>query len=145
MSIKDAEAMITFRPAPGQETAQLVLDIVRIFSEHHNQREWESEGSCGTTRCVAGWVQSVHGQEVSFTNAESFERGRKGLQLSRLDAIRLFHYTDDDEAVAALEYLAKGEEIDWIQIFKDESESEADVREGAENRLAALYAAGQMD
>jgi hypothetical protein len=119
MSIKDAEAMITFRPAPGQETAQLVLDIVRIFSEHHDQNSWEGEGSCGTTRCVAGWVQIVQGQNVSPGNTTSFLRGRDGLRISIIDAIRLFHGTDDEEAVAALEYLAKGEEINWDEVYKN--------------------------
>lgn len=99
-------------PAFGQETAQVVLDIIRQFPEYHDQANYTS--LCGTTHCVAGWVQVVHGME---DYAWAWDAARQRLGISMRDAKRLFHGRfPKDHAIRALEYLAKGDPIDWHAI-----------------------------
>lgn len=98
------------RPEYGVETARLVLDIVTRFPELHDQYDFEREKSCGTTRCIAGWAQFIHRGHVDGyveSDAQHF------LRLSYDDADRLFYTLNDAAAVRALEYLARGEPIDW--------------------------------
>lgn len=41
----------------NRELFQKIHDIIGAQdSWAHNQQTWESQGSCGTTRCVAGWA-----------------------------------------------------------------------------------------
>jgi hypothetical protein len=102
------------KPAYGKETAQVVLDIIRLNPEHHNQGHWDSD--CGTTRCVAGWVAYIHPEllpahglrDMAFPRA-----GRCGLDISNEDSEKLFWTMSEHRAIHALEYLAKGEPIDW--------------------------------
>jgi len=111
-----------------QETAQLVLDQIRMHPETHYQGSYES--SCGTTRCVAGWAAHFHGyrQISAFPTAMWIGPGTASqpgrhlvhevaaahLGIGEDDANILFAGTlPSQEAVHALEYLAKGEDIDW--------------------------------
>lgn len=126
--------------AVGQETAQWVLDVIRMNPELHNQASWwgatreesyQSEGfySCGTTHCVAGWAAFAHMEMVTkefahwvnYLEEEALghlvpEIGALVLGLGKDDAGRLFLQTTDSQAVHALEYLAKGEDIDWAAV-----------------------------
>jgi hypothetical protein len=95
------------KPAYGKETAQVVLDIIRLNPEHHDQHSWVNE--CGTTACIAGWVALLH-PEMKLNHVLT---GAIGLEISLPEADRLFFTFDNDQAVHALEYLAKGEPIDW--------------------------------
>lgn len=124
------------KPAYGSETARVVLDIVRQFPEHHLQnffaatdddRQRNSEmrrgvglrdvgaGKCGTTRCVAGWAQFVH---LGQWNGDENQAARMlGLGGGSEDAEHLFyHCMNEDKAIGALEYLAKGDRIDWNKL-----------------------------
>lgn len=102
------------KPAYGQETAQVVLDIIRFNPEHHDQGHWDSE--CGTTRCIAGWVAYIHPELLPEYGSKDLEfpaAGRRGLDIGHEDSGRLFWLMSERLAVRALEYLAKGEPIDW--------------------------------
>lgn len=103
------------KPAYGQETAQAVLDIIRLNPEHHNQDHWYSD--CGTTRCIAGWVAYIHPELLllaGYSGDFAFPAaGRHGLDISHGDSNRLFWLVSERLAIRALEYLAKGEPIDW--------------------------------
>lgn len=112
-------------PAPGQETAQAVLDIIRLNPELHDQKEWRGEKECGTTHCVGGWAQALHWNQWSSRFVA--ERGRQALELDKADAYRLFYSTDNPEALHALEYLAKGEQIDWEAVFGKDPEDNEDT------------------
>lgn len=123
------------KPAYGAETARVVLDIVRQFPERHLQRFFEATpgdlqvhsavydsmgatnptiGKCGTTRCVAGWTMMVH---RGAWNGDEFEAARMLGITNYLDADHLFFgCMNEDKAVAALEYLAKGDRIDWDKL-----------------------------
>lgn len=115
---------MTEKPARGQETAQAVLDIIRMNPEYHNQGVWESY--CGTTRCVAGWAAKLH--EYDIIHAARYTGMTKlGCQLLDIDTVtgaKLFSGTSDEEAVHALEYLAKGNEIDWEAVYSDHKTTE---------------------
>lgn len=104
-----------------QETAQAVLDQIRAHPETHNQARL-----CGPTACVAGWAFELHGEtEWVYTilhtaqwgdggfPARIMERAAELLGLKKNDATALFFYTTNEQAVHALEYLAKGDKIDW--------------------------------
>lgn len=102
------------KPAYGQETAQAVLDIIRFNPEHHDQGHWDSD--CGTTRCIAGWVAYIHPELLLAGHSRDFAfpiAGRHGLDITCEDSDRLFWLMNEDKAAYALEYLAKGEPIDW--------------------------------
>lgn len=102
------------KPAYGQETAQAVLDIIRFNPEHHDQGHWDSD--CGTTRCIAGWVAYIHPELLLAGYSKDFAfpaAGRHGLDIGHEDGDRLFWLMSERLAVRALEYLAKGEPIDW--------------------------------
>jgi len=118
MSLTVDDLIPAVKPAYGAATARVVLDIVRRFPEHHLQNYFEIDASwlfntalgdkCGTTRCVAGWTTFVHlGRWTDSWDA------RQMLGISNDDAERLFYEMREDVAVDALEYLAKGEPIDW--------------------------------
>lgn len=114
---------MTEKPARGQETAQAVLDIVRMNPEQHDQNVWETgdlEDECGTTRCVAGWAVHLHGHNViDVLMVDGMIRlGCELLDIDTLEGVRLFKWTSDKEAVHALEYLAKGDPIDWEAVYR---------------------------
>lgn len=111
-------------PEYGAKTAQAVLDIIRLYPDKHDQTEWIGHSSwCGTTMCVAGWAQWLHEGTVRAvvhafsTHRDAEEASRDYLDLDEYDARKLFYDVTNDEAVAALEYLARGEEIDWDEIL----------------------------
>jgi hypothetical protein len=110
-------------PEPGQETAQVVWDIVRLHPDRHDQSTWEAVNTCGTTRCIAGWAQYIHHKFVD--GRCPFTKGKRLLCLSEQDAILLFHCTSQSEAVEALGYVAKGDRIPWDNIFPNEIRREA--------------------
>lgn len=112
--------------APGAETAQWVLDTITQHPEMHNQEYWESN-ICGTVRCVGGWALWAHGysaeDETSIAaellGLETVEEGCyccEDIKGPGPDADRLFHWTNDAQAVEALRYIANGKEIDWEKV-----------------------------
>lgn len=115
---------MTEKPARGQETAQAVLDIIRMNPKQHDQSLWEwkdPEDGCCTTRCVAGWAAHLHGYDVRKAIRVS-SMTALGCQLLDIDVstgAKLFSATSAEEAVHALEYLAKGDEIDWEAVYED--------------------------
>jgi len=115
-----AESNITWQiPANGQETAQMVLDQITSKPQSHHQGYWEDGEGCGTTRCVGGWAQFFHEGKVSFELSNFVEvKAQEYLALDESDAIGLFWNTTNEEAVAALGYLARGEQIDWAEISR---------------------------
>lgn len=110
-------------PAAGQETAAAILDIIRTHPEQHDQGSWQFRGTsepgseyCHTTRCVAGWAMHLH---YGYVHAMVVDQiAREKLDLRWGDGTMLFHYTTEDQAVHALEYLAKGDPIDWDAVFE---------------------------
>lgn len=120
-------------PAFGKETAQWILDKIRAEPELHDQTSFLHRTECGTTRCIAGWAAFLHDDyarriprfTTDFTGvnpdgilvhvAETV--GRKSLELSVDDMLRLFYQTTNAQAVHALEYLAKGDAIDWKAVL----------------------------
>lgn len=115
------------KPAYGKETAQAVLDQIRMHPEEWDQDGWEDISGCGTTRCIAGWTSYIHRGFVFETTACSCgdslcpEQGKKhpgdfaakALGMARREASDLFTMFDPEKALHALEYVAKGEKIDW--------------------------------
>lgn len=122
-------------PEVGAKTAQAILDIVRLHPENHDQRDWvvenrvQANGMCNTTLCVAGWAQWLH--EGNVCDAESGTRdvehaAAEYLDISFEDADYLFYHCTDAGAVAALEYLVRGEPIDWdaVDEFNDDEDDD---------------------
>lgn len=101
-----------------QELALAILDQVRMHPETHDQNSWHggnfppdpSGQACGTTHCVAGWAEVLMGKRITW---EPTKFAQAALGLGDTDAYRLFYGTTEPEAVHALEYLAKGDRIDW--------------------------------
>jgi hypothetical protein len=56
--------------APNAELAWRVLDQIDAHPETWNQRDWASEGSCGTAYCFAGWAALLAGHEIAWLSAE---------------------------------------------------------------------------
>lgn len=123
--------------AVGKDTAQWVLDVIRVKPELHRQDIWWSGEtaddfySCGTPHCVAGWAAFAHQdilqQEIEhFMPSNNTVRGALmdaipdaallALEITQDDAERLFWKTSNDQALHAMEYLAKGEAIDWAAV-----------------------------
>lgn len=101
-----------------------VLAQILMFPETHNQDGWETQESCGTTRCVAGWA--VHfSEDYDIVNLARFGGNaypvRKGapeydysfwssagadvLGLSEYEAEYLFFECDNEQAVEFLKDL----------------------------------------
>lgn len=106
-------------PAYGQETAQLILDIIRNFPELHDQSIYGPSGnSYGTAHCIAGWARVIHGNQLPWNTTRRV--GEISLGITPLDEIWLFSaMIREARAVHALEYLAKGERIDWAAVWPD--------------------------
>lgn len=112
------------RPAYGAETARVVLNIVKEFPQHHLQnffqieeiqrfgryRRYTTPDKCGTTRCIAGWAQYVH-EGIVDSSVEA--KAALFLGLDGEDSEALFFTLNEAKAVAALEYVARGTDIDW--------------------------------
>lgn len=108
------------KPKPGPETAQWVLDTIESYPDLHHQGSWQAQGTeCGTTRCVGGWALHAHGMDVyqrEPMNSNTYEAGRLlGIE-DFVHSDWLFYWTNDEQAVEALRYLAKGEQIPWKQL-----------------------------
>lgn len=106
----------------GQQTAQAVLDIIRQYPDSHDQDAWEIQKGCGTSRCVAGWAQYLHEGQV---DSQVRHLAAIYLDLNNIDSWRLFMKCDNREAVHALEYVAKGDLIDWDAVFAERRALEA--------------------
>jgi hypothetical protein len=119
-------------PEYGAKTAQAVLDIIRLYPEAHDQKVFEVldvqflDSQCGTMRCVAGWAQWLHDGIVDTSRCSLDNprwvvevRAAEVLGLNDDDASMLFFSTDEEQAIAALEYVARGEPIDWDAIGVD--------------------------
>jgi hypothetical protein len=110
------------RPEYGAKTAQAILDIVRLNPEFHDQHEWYEEVNpnaphCGTTMCVAGWAGWIHEGVVPDDDETKLEdRAAEYLGLDWGEADRLFYTMSEDAAVRALEYVARGEKINWLAV-----------------------------
>ena len=122
------------KPAYGPETAERIIEIVQTYPESHNQGNWEypSNTMCGTTRCIAGWVDYIH-PELRYKHAKYLEclcpscqerpeprwisLGAEGLNIDRDTANTLFTTLNNDSALKALEYVAKDEPVDWSKVI----------------------------
>ncbi len=107
-------------PAPGKETAEAVLGIIRMYPELHDQARWISD--CGTTACVAGWVTQLHvGWEEgrlyphpkgAFYAGDAEGLGARFLDLYNDEADWLFDADRTrDEVIGGLERIIKGEPV----------------------------------
>jgi hypothetical protein len=102
-------------PEYGAKTAQMVLELIQLHPEMHNQRDWIIQPGdrrinfCHSTLCVAGWAQWLH-EGVVCDNADT--AGARYLGLDEDDANLLFN-SGNAPALAALECVARGEKINW--------------------------------
>lgn len=61
--------------AVNRELFQKIHDVISVRPAEHDQTDWEWDGgSCGTTRCVAGWA-------VHLTTGEPLYAGGVGITL----------------------------------------------------------------
>lgn len=106
----------------GKETAQAVLDKIRMHPELHDQNFFDMDKHCGTSHCVAGWAIDIHKKlnpnvlldcDHNDSLGYSGSIGAKLLCLNEEDADILFYRTNNQQALHAMEYLAKGDRIDW--------------------------------
>lgn len=101
--------------ADGAETAAWVLDFLLENPDLHNQECFEldemdeEDDACFTTRCIAGWVNWLHGD----CQIGCWSCAMKHLQIDYETGSMLFFRTSDEEAIEALRYLARGEPVDW--------------------------------
>lgn len=52
------------------EKLEAVLDHIRDHREQHNQAEWGTKGSCGTTFCFAGTTVVLAGYQLEWIDAK---------------------------------------------------------------------------
>lgn len=114
--------MITEIPAdvaPPQELARQIWDHLNEHPDEHNQHSWISGNEkCGTTRCIAGWaVFFAFGRDIRLSTDGYFEMGGQLLGLDEDEACHLFLGTGNRAAMEALQYIAKGDPIDWEAIY----------------------------
>ena len=99
-------------PVPNLPLLRKVLDVIDADPAHWDQLWWEASadqrherngalydaryGKCGTTRCVAGWVQWFEQGEV--TDDSTSEVARTALGLTWAEARALFWETADASA-----------------------------------------------
>lgn len=97
---------------------QAVLDQIVTYPETHDQRDWV--GDCGTTACVAGWALMFQLGYLPWGSWEILVEAQRLLGLSDYDAVRLFHFTSNEQARLALKFLANGDPVDWDAVgYKD--------------------------
>jgi hypothetical protein len=110
-------------PERGAKTAQMVLELIQLHPEMHNQQDWIIQPRdprttlCHSTLCVAGWAQWLHEGVVCDENADT--AGARYLGLDEDDADLLF-YSGNARALAALECVARGEKINWEVVYQNE-------------------------
>lgn len=110
---------------PGQETAQAVHDAICVDRDGHDQSSWVNR--CGTTRCVAGWTLNLHGFSDDFIINNAMIHSSNGvmalaerlLDISHDDGCILFLCTSNDEALTAVEWLARGKKLQWAEILSE--------------------------
>ena len=110
---------------PGQETAQAVYDVISLNPHGHSQSSWVDH--CRTTRCVAGWTLSLHGFSDDFIVSNSMIHSSSGvmalaerlLDINHDDGYVLFLSTNNDEALTAVEWLARGKKLQWQEILSE--------------------------
>lgn len=118
----------------GRKLAAQILEHITAHPEQHDQLSFGEKNDCGTTACIAGWAalltdnaffrkkfeddESYGWRLVVKPDAEySFESlGANLLGMEYDDAWELFYCLDNEQAKAALGYVARGEEIDWYNI-----------------------------
>lgn len=106
--------------------------LAQLLKDDEDLQKWLKSDGCGTTRCVAG--QAVIQERPDLLDFETNHygiilnlRGEKDwdvlgmeiLELDRRDAHQLFFITNDRQALMALEYLSRGEDIDWKAVYDD--------------------------
>ena len=97
---------------------QAVLDQITTYPETHDQRDWV--GDCGTTACVAGWALMFQLGYLPWGSWEILVEAQRLLGLSDYDAVRLFHFTSNEQARLALKFLTNGDPVDWDAVgYKD--------------------------
>lgn len=122
-------------PADGPDTAAWVLEVISRNPELHDQDDWytpyRSDLSCGTTRCVGGWANWLHGdatasilmaaRHLGLDEPDTGSHCRCGEEECRCDALMdcwndpenstahwLFYQATNAEAVQFLAQLAEG-------------------------------------
>ena len=120
--MKPEDLIPAVKPAYGAETARVVLDIITTFPDQHDQSIWgASDYDCGTVCCIAGWARRVHDAEHTHGFDYGFSTPGIAIEVLGLDAHTarmLFHHTTEAQAARALEFLAKGDPIDWDEVEK---------------------------
>ena len=109
-------------------------ELDRLTALGPERKLTREEEDCNTTCCVAGYAALITGNAYFTTHNKrlmiaegtpeaEFEDwkglGARLLGLPENEAHRLFFDTTDDQAVAALEYLVKGELPDWNEVGWD--------------------------
>lgn len=87
-------------PTPNLPLLRKVLDHIDAHPDEWDQRWWEQQQdpvritfyklpkTCGTTRCVAGWVQHF---ETGSVDDDVEEYAQEALGLTTFEAMTLFH------------------------------------------------------
>lgn len=114
----------------GRKLAAQILEHITAHPEQHDQVSFGEKNDCGTTACIAGWAALLTDNAFFRKNnddewriflkpdaEDSFESlGANLLGMEYDDAWELFYCLDNEQAKAALGYVARGEEIDWYNI-----------------------------
>lgn len=112
----------------GRKLAAQILEHITAHPEQHDQVSFGEKNDCGTTACIAGWAALLTDNAFFRKNSDdewrmflkpngSFESlGADLLGMEYDDAWELFYCLDNEQAKAALGYVARGEEIDWYNI-----------------------------
>jgi hypothetical protein len=78
-------------PVPNMELLRQVRAIIDAHPENFDQQLFEGKSKCGTTRCVAGWVDHL----TLGTVTHSDEHAQDELGLTDEEAEALFFETAD--------------------------------------------------
>ncbi|APC46315.1 hypothetical protein HWB05_gp053 [Streptomyces phage BRock] len=118
-------------------------DIVHLndILELIDTEDPEDKVDCGATLCAAGWACILNGYSLetvkdgykyvtwAVKDGKHYEIQKLGadlLELSEYDAEKLFLSTNDEEAIDALEIIAKGGKLDWSDIIQEREDEEDD-------------------
>lgn len=116
----------TFEGTP-RELAELILDQLTVYPETHDQGTWVNLDTCETTMCIAGWAAAFTGSYMD-TKWIYFHKGMHALGLTPRDAALLFIHTNNAQAVHAMQFLAKGDDIDWDKVMLGDRPDEGAIR-----------------
>lgn len=121
----------------NRELFQKIHEVITLHPEQHDQGTWEeSDPTCGTTRCVAGWAvtlttgKPVYGKGEALHPATLALGKRPGipsvpsiagelLGLSDVVAWDLFYRTSNDKARDVVRAFAEGRNDDARLILSD--------------------------